>query len=99
MILKIEISISLIGSAGIGFLWGWMIGNLIIRVRRPLFDRVVISGATLSMATEVLVMVNGWALAFFLSTTSIAALLHLGWRRELYKRFGLSDANLKGDLS
>jgi len=85
---KIMISIALIGSASIGFVWGWLLGNLITRVYRPLFDVLVTSISMLILATDVFFMVNGWGLAFFLSTTSIATLLHIGWRREMHKKFG-----------
>lgn len=93
------ISIALIGSASIGFVWGWTVGDLITRVRRPLFDGSVIGGSTLIMVAEIFFQVNGLELAFFLSTTSISALLHIWWRREMYKKFGPPDTSLRGDLS
>lgn len=93
------VSIALIGSASIGFVWGWIVGDLITRVRRPLFDGSVIGGSTLIMIAEILFQVNGLALELFLSTTSISALLQIRWRREMYKKFGSSDTSLKGDLS
>jgi hypothetical protein len=87
------IPIALIGSASIGLVWGWLLGNLITRICRPIFDGLMISGLTLILAADIFFKANGWALAFFLSMTSIATLFHMGWRHKMYKKFGHTCTN------
>lgn len=80
--------IAMLGSAGTGLVWGWLMGRLGGRVRQPLRDGLALGAATLFLAGEVLVLVDWQALALFLGATGLALLVHLGWRRELRDRFG-----------
>jgi hypothetical protein len=78
----------MLGSAGVGLVWGWFMGNLSGRIQRPIFDGLAFSIATLLLAAEMFLMVNWMSLVLFLSTAGISLMIHLGWRRDLCKRFG-----------
>jgi hypothetical protein len=80
--------ITLLGSVGIGLVWGWLLGNLGGRVRRPQLVGWSTSLATLLVATLVLMFTDRRALWFFLGATALSLLLHLAWRQELRRRFG-----------
>lgn len=80
--------ITLLGSVGIGLVWGWLLGNLEGRVRRPLVVGWSTSLATLLLATLVLMFTDRRALWLFLGAAALSLLLHLAWRQELRRRFG-----------
>ena len=80
--------ISLIGSVGLGLVWGWLIGSLGGRVRRPLLDGLALGAGTLLLAGQVAMLAGLDALPRFFGAVMLALLLHLAWRRELRARLG-----------
>ncbi len=73
-----------------GLVWGWLLGSLGGRVRRPQVVGWSASSATL-LSAAVVQMFGGWpGVWLFLGATALALLLHLGWRRELRDRYGTS---------
>lgn len=82
-----EAILTLLGSTGLGFVWGWLIGGFSSSARR-LRQAVVFSAATLLYGFEVFWLGGGKAVIFFLCATVLALLLHLGWQSQLHNRFG-----------
>lgn len=80
--------ITAFGCVGIGLIWGWWIGNLTGRITRPMLDVLVLGIASLLLAIYVFILVDWWALLFFLSAGELALIFHIEWREELINRFG-----------
>jgi hypothetical protein len=76
-----------LGSIGLGLVWGWLIGSLQEQVRKPGWTILAVGGATLGLATEVLLLAGGVMVVLFMAATGLALLLHLGWRQDLHDRF------------
>lgn len=83
--------ITLIGSIGMGLVWGWLLGSLGGRVWRPQLVGWSTSLATALVAFVVLMFADRRGLWFFLGATALSLLLHLAWRQELRRRFGISN--------
>lgn len=81
-------AIPYVGGVGLGLMWGWLIGIVGNRPRRPLLAGLALTGATLLLALEVLLLTQWIVLALFLGATGLAWVLHILWRRELLRRFG-----------
>jgi hypothetical protein len=79
-----------LGSTGLGLVWGWLIGSLEGRVHHAVKTALSVLIATLLLATGVILLTNWYTLFFFLGASVLAMLLHIGWRRELYNQFGPS---------
>ena len=84
--------ITLIGSSGLGLVWGWLIGNHSVGSRRHLLNGLALGAATLLLAAEVILLVDWRALTLFLTATILALVFHIQWRRELHKRFELPNS-------
>lgn len=83
--------ITMLGSMGLGLVWGWLMGGLSGRGGRLLLNGLALSTATLVFAIEVFLLAGWRALAPFLGAAAFALLLHVLWRRDLRKRFGLPN--------
>ena len=83
--------ITMLGSMGLGLVWGWLMGSLSGRGGRLLLNGLALSTATLVFAIEVFLLAGWRALALFLVAAASTLLLHVLWRRELRKRFGLPN--------
>lgn len=83
--------ITMLGSMGLGLVWGWLMGSLGGRGGRLLLNGLALSTATLVFAIEVFLLAGWRALAPFLGAAAFALLLHVLWRRKLRKRFGLPN--------
>lgn len=79
--------ITLLGSIGIGLVWGWLISRLDGSVHRVLSSVLAVGVSTLLLAAEIYLFSSWRGVFLFLSAVSLAWLLHLGWRRELRQRF------------
>ena len=79
-------SITMLGSAAVGLVWGWLMGSLGGSMLRPLRTVPVLTLATLLLAGEVLMLANWQAVLLCLGATALTLLLHLGWRRTLRDR-------------
>lgn len=82
-------SITLLGSIGIGLVWGWLIGPFGDRPRRKFFNVLAVSAATLLLAGLVYWVAEWQQAVFFLGFTALAFLVHLSWRQELRRRFSI----------
>ena len=67
---------------------GWLIGSLGGHIHRPLRAVLAVSLVTLLFAAEVLLLARWLGLIFFLVTTILTFLVHLGWLHILRDRFG-----------
>jgi hypothetical protein len=81
---------AILGSVGMGLVWGWLAGGMEGRLRHPLrtisFSALAVSAVLVQIVTWV-----GWrGMVCFLGAGIAAFLIHAGWRRELRKRFLLS---------
>jgi hypothetical protein len=72
-----------LGSIGIGLVWGWLIGSLRLR-QTSLWRSVPLVGlSSLFLALLVVYFLDWYGLAYFAGALMLAALLHVGWRRQL----------------
>ena len=83
--------IPVLGSAGLGLVWGWLAGRLGGRARRPWLDAALLSAASVLLAGEVLWLTDGRALLLFAGAALPALWLHLAWRHELRTRHGAKE--------
>ena len=74
--------ITMIGSAGVGATWGWLLGTAEENVRRPFKTFAALSLATALVGTEVLVLAGGKQVIAFGAAAFVTLLLHIGWRRD-----------------
>jgi uncharacterized membrane protein (Fun14 family) len=75
--------IPLLGSLGIGFVWGWVLGYEDQWTGRWLFHGIFLAAATLLITAEVVVMVDWRAALCFLVGSCLSTLLHFGWQHKL----------------
>jgi hypothetical protein len=79
--------ITLLGSIGVGLVWGWLLGALGDTARKCLRNVVSVVAATTFLGTVVYLFASWVEINFFLGAVCLALLLHLGWRRSLRQRF------------
>ena len=90
--------LNICGGAGVGLVWGWLLGRLDDPSwwsRRAVLSVVL---ATLLAGATVLALTDGWSALTFCGATALAWLLHLGWRRELRARSEGLDRGLPGEM-
>jgi hypothetical protein len=80
---------TILGSVGVGLVWGWLAGGLEGRLRHPLRAFPAIALATSAILVQIGYQVDWRGAAFLLGAAIFSFLIHVGWRRELRKRFGL----------
>ena len=85
--LIIVMIVPMLGSVGIGLVWGWLVGSLDGRVRQPYLTVTMVGFATFVISVVILWFLDWRGLAFFLGAALITYLLHVGWQRELRHRF------------
>src|SRR5260370_39826759 len=85
---RIEMLIRLLGSVGVGLVWGWLIAGVSGSGRKPILNVLLLSVATALILAEVLWLAGWRSDAFLLGAAGIAFLIHRCWRRLLYNRFG-----------
>ena len=79
--------ITLLGSSGFGFVWGWLVAGVFASGQKTILNILLLGLATLLAVGET-VWLAGWrAGAMFVGAAAIAFLIHLGWRRNLIDRF------------
>ena len=73
----------MLGSAGLGLVWGWMIGSFSWSVKRPRRNFLSFFFATVAISAEV-VLFSGWVgLSFFTGAALPAFFARIEWRRKL----------------
>jgi hypothetical protein len=81
-------TISTAGGAGIGLVWGWLIGSLEGHLSKPLRSAIAVALATVAISVQLLWFRSWQGLALFWVAALFAFLAHIGWRRSLRGRFG-----------
>ena len=76
-----------LGSAGLGLVWGWLVGRLDWPLHRQGPRVFALLGATLLLAGQVLVLAGWLALLLYFTAAWLGGLLHLRWRHDLRVRF------------
>lgn len=82
--------VTMLGSIGIGIVWGCLIGGLGQTAQWGLRNVLALSVATLLLAAETYLFADWSGLIPFLGAAGVALLLNLGWRRALRQRFTTS---------
>jgi uncharacterized membrane protein len=80
--------IPLLGTVGLGLMWGWLLGLVRERGKKPWAQALALGGATVALATGVLLLADWLLLAAFLAAALCAWLTHVLWRRQLRRRYG-----------
>ncbi len=77
----------LLGSIGLGLVWGWLAGMWGIQARRRIRYVLAVAATTAVLGLEVLWIAGGWPLALFLVASGSGWVAHAYWRRTLRRRF------------
>jgi NhaP-type Na+/H+ or K+/H+ antiporter len=80
------VALHLIGSAGMGLAWGWLLGLLHARAEKPVRDALLLLGATALAAVEVFLFVDWVAAVVFVGAAALAWLLHKLWLDTLREK-------------
>jgi hypothetical protein len=80
--------LSLLGSAGVGAVWGWLAGITYGSSRLPQRSIPLLVLATLPVCTSVLLVAGPLTLPAFGAAAVSAFLIYTGWRLYLSRRFG-----------
>jgi hypothetical protein len=80
-------TLNLIGSFAIGMVWGWLLGNLEGRIRRPRQTIPFFALATLAIVASIFWFQEWRGVLFFGAAVGLAFLIHISWRRHLRRRF------------
>jgi hypothetical protein len=80
---------AILGSLGIGLVWGWGMGTL-GPFHRPFVGFLALGAATLLLAAEVFLLASWAACGWFAGAVAVGWWLRLAWRRELDRRRGRS---------
>jgi len=84
--------LSILGSAGIGLVYGWLGGNLFHRENTTHRATLIFALVTLAFSAAVRWM-SGWReMIFFLAVALFSFLLHGAWRQELRRQFESSNS-------
>jgi len=82
--------ITLLGSIGVGLVWGWLLGGLGDTAQKSLSNVLSVIAATSLLSVEVYLFASWRGIGVSLGALGLALLLHLGWRRSLRQRFNQS---------
>lgn len=76
-------SIQLMGSSGIGFMWGWILGNMFASSIRSQIRNCLIYGIGTVLLSIQVYLLNDWALLAFFITVAFSILIQKLWLRLL----------------
>jgi len=84
--------LSLLGTAGLGLVLGWLLGSLYGRVHNP--QRTVLAAAVafLLVLADLWYIVGPSAIPVLTTALVLSLIVHILWRRQLYARYGLLNA-------
>lgn len=80
-----------LGSAGLGLVWGWLLGTKSGRRHRPWLTILALLAATGLVAGETWLLVGPQPAPIFLGAVIAGALLQLAWRRALRARLTTTE--------
>ncbi|MEO8435908.1 MAG: hypothetical protein ABI596_13495 [Pyrinomonadaceae bacterium] len=78
---------TLLGSIGVGLVWGWLLGGVGDTVRGSFSNVLSVLVATSLLLLEVYWLASWSGIGIALGALVLSLLLHLGWRRSLRQRF------------
>jgi hypothetical protein len=79
---------AMFGSACIGFVWGWLMGNLGGRIQRLILDCSALGFSTIILAIVILLLNDLFTMTIFLVASALALFLHIEWRYKLSNHSG-----------
>ena len=77
-----------LGSAGIGLVWGWLIGRPRTPLTHPVRTWLTLSAGTAAVAILIFRLAGLDSMLVFFAALPIAALSHYAWIRRLSDRVG-----------
>lgn len=83
--------ITLLGSAGVGFVWGWLIAHILTSTRKSILNVVVLGLATALILSEAIWLAGWRSAAFVLVAAGLAFLVHVVWRRKLLNHLAINN--------
>ena len=78
---------TLLGSMGVGLVWGWLLGRVADTVPGSFSNVLFVLIATSLVLLEVYWLASWSAMGISSGALVLSFLLHLGWRRSLRQRF------------
>lgn len=82
--------ILVLGSIGIGSMWGWYVGHSIGLTYISLIKALTIGLGLILLSIQISLLTNLFSCLFFLAATTTTLLIHVIWLRSLRARFGLT---------
>jgi multisubunit Na+/H+ antiporter MnhG subunit len=89
-------NLPLTGTAGIGIVLGWLLGDLYGRVHNPPRTVLAVSVAALLTLADISYLAGSSAIIVLIAAISLPFVLHLLWRRQLYRSCGLPNKEHSG---
>jgi hypothetical protein len=81
--------LSLLGSAGLGLVWGWLAAGFRTPMAHPLRTGLALATAALASGLVVAWLAGIIATLVFFAAVGVAAMSRHAWHRRLAERFGL----------
>jgi hypothetical protein len=81
-----DVNLQTLGVAGLGLVWGWLLGSVTPTTERRHLTYIGLVGASLIVLAEVTALAGTKRLGAFLACQLATSLLHRGLRRELFCR-------------
>jgi len=76
-------TLRVLGSIGVGLVWGWLLGSFICRGGSSWQTVMLLCLSTLMLGLTVVLFADWSGLAWFSGALLFASLLHVGWRQKL----------------
>ena len=78
---------TLLGSIGVGLVWGWLLGGAADTIRGSWINVLSVVAATSLLLLGVYWLASWSGIEISAGALVLALLLHFGWRRSLRQRF------------
>jgi len=86
----------LLGTAGMGLVFGWLLGNLYGRIHNLQRTILAVAFASLLILADLWYLVGPSAFIVLTATFIPTVIVLILWRRQLYRRYGLPKTKLSG---